>query len=94
MKLKKIHQALMFIESFRLKPNIGFNNDKRKNTSNNLEKDLKLINDSMVGKTKKSLKNTVNVRLDMNTKYYQKLGSKTTFISQYIRESFDSCSQD
>ena len=56
-----------------LKPNIGFNTGKRKNTSNNLEKDLKLINDSMVGKTKKSLKNTVNVRLDMNTKYCQKL---------------------
>lgn len=44
-----------------LKPNIGFNTGKRKNTSNNLEKDLKLINDSMVGKTKKSLKNRVNV---------------------------------
>ena len=59
-----------------------------------MEKDLKLINDSMVGKTKKSLKNTVNVRLDMNTKYCQKLWSKTTFISQNIQESFDSCSQD
>lgn len=30
----------------------------------------------------------------MNTKYYQKLGSKVTIISQDIQENFDSCSQD
>lgn len=69
---------------FPAKPTININTDKRRNASNNLEKDLKLINGSMFGKRKKSLRNRVNVRLDMNTKHCQKLRSKPTFISQNI----------
>ena len=52
MKLTKVHRILKF------------NTDKRKNAANSFEKDFfKLMNDSIFGKTMKSLRKRISVKL-------------------------------
>ena len=52
MKLTKVHRILKF------------NTDKRKNAANSFEKDFfKLMNDSVFGKTMKSLRKRISVKL-------------------------------
>ena len=57
MKLSKIHKILKFKQSDWLKKFVGFNKNKRKNASNNFEKDIfKLMINSVFGKTMENLK--------------------------------------
>ena len=57
MKLSKIHKILKFKQSDWLKKFVGFNKNKRKNASNNFEKDIfKQMINSVFGKTMENLK--------------------------------------
>ena len=62
MRLSKIHRILTFQQSAWLKPYIDYNTDKRKQATNDFEKDFyKLLNNAVYGKTMENLRNHVNV---------------------------------
>ena len=64
MKLTKIYRVLKFNQSDWMKNYIDFNTEKRMNTANDFEKDfLKLMINSVYGKTMENLQKRINVRL-------------------------------
>ena len=84
MELAKFHRALKFKPSDWLKKHIEFNMGKRKNVANSFEKYFfKLVN-STFGKTMKSLKKIINVRLVNNAEDYKRNISKPSFVSLKI----------
>ena len=73
MKLTKIHRVLKFKQSDWLKKYIDFNTDKRKNAANSFEAEfLKLLVNSIYGKTMGNLRKRINVELIKNAKGYGK----------------------
>ena len=82
MKLTKIHGVLKFKESDWMKKYIDFNIEKRMNAANDFEKDfLKLIINSVYGKTMENLRKRINVRLLNNAKEFLKYTSRPTHIT-------------
>ena len=81
MKLTKIHRAIQFKKSDWIKKYIDFNTEKRKNATNDFEKDfLKLMINSVHGKTIENLRKIINVRLVNNAKDFLKYTSRPTFV--------------
>ena len=69
MKLAKIHRVLKFKQPDWMKKYIDFNTEKRKNATNDFEKDsFKLTINSVYAKTIDSLRKKINVRLVNNKK--------------------------
>ena len=80
---------LIKIQKFRMsdwtKKYIDFNTEKRTNAVNSFEKDfLKMMINSVYGKTKGNLRKRINVRLVNNEKDFLKCTSKPTHIAQKI----------
>ena len=80
---------LIKIQKFRMsdwtKKYIDFNTKKRTNAVNSFEKDfLKMMINSVYGKTKGNLRKRINVRLVNNEKDFLKCTSKPTHIAQKI----------
>ena len=85
MILSKVHRILKFKQSDWLKKFVGFNTDKRKNASNNFEKDFfKLMVNSAFGKTMENLRKRICVELINNAKDYARCVSRPSFVSQKI----------
>ena len=82
MELTKIHRVLKFKQSDLMKKNIDFNTKKGMNAANDFVKDfLKLMINSLYGKTMENLRKRINVRLVNNEKNFFKYTSRPTYIT-------------
>ena len=68
-----------------MKKYIDFNTEKRKNTTNDFEKDyFTLIINSVYGKTMENLRKRINVRLVNNAENFLKYTTKPTYNTHKI----------
>ena len=71
MKLKKIHRILKFKQSDRIKPYTDFNAQKRKEATNEADKNLlKLLNNAVYVKTMEKMRKRIIIRILKNEKRY------------------------
>ena len=81
MKLTKIYRVLKLKQSDWINKHIDFNSKKRMNAANDFETDfLKLMINSVYGKTMENLRKRMNVRLVNNEKDFLKYASRPTYI--------------
>ena len=68
-----------------MKKYIGFNTEKRKNATNDFEKDFfKLMINSVYGKAMENLRKRINVRLGNNVKDFLKYTSRPTYVTHKL----------
>ena len=80
LKLKKVHWVIEFRQSKWMKAYIMLNTRLRKDAKNEFQKDfLKLINNSVLGKTMENIKNHKDLKLVTNDKKYLKYAMKPNF---------------
>ena len=85
MKLTKIHRVLKFKQSDWMNKYIDFNTKKRMGATNDFKKDfLKLMTNSVYGKTMENLRKRINVRLMSNKKDFLKYTSKPTYVTHRL----------
>ena len=85
MKLIKIHRILNFKQSNWMKKYIDFITEKRKNATNDFEKDfIKLMINSVYGKTMENLRQRIHVRLVNSKKDFLKYTSRTTYVTHKL----------
>ena len=85
LKLKKIHRAIKFQQKDFLKPYIEFNTEKRKNATNDFEKDIyKLLNNAVFGKTMADKRKHLDFEIISDEKKFMKCVSNPSFKHSHI----------
>ena len=78
---KKVHKILKFKQSACMKPYIDFNTQKRKEATNEADKNLfKLLNNAVYCKTMENMKTRIKIRITTNEKDFLKYASRATYI--------------
>jgi len=74
LRLRKVHKAMNFKQANFFKPFIKFNPEKKQNGKNDFEKDLlKLINNSVYGKTMENIRKHGDYEIVNTPERFQKL---------------------
>ena len=82
LKLGKVHKVIEFDQEAWLKPYIDMNTDLRKQAQNDFEKDfLKLMNNSVFGKTKENVRNHRDIKMVTTDKRRSILASEPNYHS-------------
>ena len=77
MKLKKIHRVLKFKQKDCMKPHIDFNTQKRKEVTNEGDKNhFKLLNNAVYPKTMENMRKRTKIRVVKNAKDFIKYSSR------------------
>ena len=83
--LKKVHKILEFKQSAWMKPYIEFNTERRKEATNEADKNLfKLLNNAIYGKTMENMRKIIKTRITTNKKDFLKYSSRAAYISHNI----------
>ena len=81
-EVKKIHRILKFKQKDWMKPYIDFNTQKRKEATNDNNKNLfKLLDNAMYGKTMENLRKRIKIRIVKNEKDIVQHISKLSYVS-------------
>ena len=79
--LKKVHKIPELKQSDWMKPYIDFNTQKRKEATNEADKNLfKLLNNAVYGKTMENMRKRIKIRITTNEKDFLKYASRPTYI--------------
>ena len=88
MKLKKMNKILKFKQSDWIKLFIDFNTDKRKEATNEPDKNcFKLKNNSVYEKTMDNMRKRVKIRVVKNSQDFIKYTSRPTFVNWKVFEN-------
>ena len=83
--LKKVHRILEFKQSDWMKSYIDFNTERRKEATNEADKNLfKLLNNAVYRKTMENMRKRMKIRITKTPKDFLKYASRLTYISHNI----------
>ena len=88
MKLKKIDRIIKFKQKGWMKPYIDFNTQKRKETTNEADKNhFKLLNNAVYVKTMENMRKRIKIRIVKNSQDFIKYTSRPTCVNQKVFEN-------
>ena len=88
MKLKKIHRILKFKQKDWMKPYVDFNTQRRKEATNEADKNhFKLLNNAVYGKTKENMRKRIKIRIVKKSQDFIKYTSRPTCVNWKVFEN-------